>query len=364
MQLLESHNQCPDCVLMELKIIPKPDSENQFELYLNLQYNQQEEKVLEGKVKFSLRSSKLSLSLNNLKFVTNLSLNSPLITLVDNAFSEQPIWQIRHNLQHKFLQDKLIDIPLGILEIQSYPYELTVQLLATKADIFLTDIEGLWFHDISPNKHAILERKLAQFIENTQLKPYISQTIFGSSDLDFTPNLFHQLQANLKQEESILLQKTIQTIYLNNNNSFSELADIAGLNPLTDFAGGDLTAANLSGLNLSSANLSYANLRGADLTDTDLSEANLQFIKLNGADLSGAYLEGAYLQNASLQNASLALANVIGANLTNANLTNTNLQNTSLGQTNVKNSIFSNNLGLDEQKKQDLVKEGAIFVEN
>ncbi|RMD68850.1 MAG: pentapeptide repeat-containing protein, partial [Cyanobacteria bacterium J149] len=48
-------------------------------------------------------------------------------------------------------------------------------------------------------------------------------------------------------------------------------------------------------------------------------------------------------------------------NLTNANLTNTNLQNTSLGQTIVKGAIFANNLGLNEEKKQELISKGAIF---
>lgn len=362
MQLLESHNQCPDCVLMELQVIPKADTQNQFELYINLKYNQQEEEVLEGKVKFSLRSSKLLLTLNNLIFVEKSPLNSPLITLIDNVFSSEHMWEIRHTSDYKFLQDEIKNIKLGVLEIQTYPYELVGQILAKKADVFLTDIEGLWFHDISPNKHAILERKLGQFIENTQLKPYISQAIFGSQDLDFTPSLFHQQQANIREEDSLNLKKIIQIIYQNNRNNFTELAKIASLNPLIDFAGGDLTAVNLSGLILSNANFVATNLRGADLTDTDLSESNLRYIKLNGADLSGAYLEGANLQNASLQNASLALANLIGADLSNANLTNTNLQNTSLGKTNVTGAIFSNNLGLDEDKKQELIKEGAIFI--
>ncbi|MBL1211316.1 hypothetical protein [Geminocystis sp. GBBB08] len=192
MQLLESHNQCPNCLLIELQIIPKTDTDNQFELYINLKYNQQEEEVLEGKVKFGLRSSKLSFNLNNLIFVEKSSLNSPLITLIDNAFSSQPIWEIRHSLDNKFLQDELTNIKLGVIEVKGYPYQLTAQVLAKTVDIFFTDIEGLWFHDISPNKHAILERKLAKFIENTQFQPYLSQAIFGSEDLDFTPNLHHQ----------------------------------------------------------------------------------------------------------------------------------------------------------------------------
>ncbi|BAQ64266.1 pentapeptide repeat-containing protein [Geminocystis sp. NIES-3709] len=360
MQLLESHNQCPDCVLMELRVIPKENTTHQFDLYLNLKFNQQEEEILDGKVKFSLRSSQLILGLNNIILVEKNQINSSSIQVFDSVFSAQPTWIINHTPEQKFLQDNLSNIKLGVLEIQDSIYELTAQISAKKADIFLTDIEGLWLHDITPNKHAVLERKLAQFIDKIYLKPYISKAVFKSKENINDSSLSYKNQENLFTEESKLLKKIIQFIYQTQKDNFMELAEIAGLHPLSDFAGGDLTGVNLSGLNLSGSNFSYANLRGADLTDTDFSEANLKYIKLNGADLSGAYLEGTNLQNASLQNASLALANVIGANLSYANLTNTNLQNTSLGKTNVKNAVFSSNLGLDEEKKQELIKDGAI----
>lgn len=360
MQLLESHNQCPDCILMELNVIPKENTSNQFELYLNLKFSQQQEEILTGKVKFSLRSSLLTLDLNNITLIEKSQINSPFITIADSVFSMQPSWIINHTSEQKFLQGNLSNIKLGVVEVKDSSAELTAQISAKKAGIFLTDIEGLWLHDITPNKHAVLERKLAKFIKKIYLKPYISKAIFQSENKRNSPSLSTENKEDIFREESKSLKKIIQLIYQSQKNNFTELAQIAGLNPLIDFAGGDLTGVNLSGLNLSSSNFSCGNLRGANLTDTDLSEANLKQIKLNGADLSGAYLEGANLENASLENASLALANAIGANLSYANLTNTNLQNTSLGQTIVKEAIFSANLGLDEDTKKQLIKDGAI----
>lgn len=358
MQLLESHNQCPDCVFMDLQVIPKPDHNRQFDLYLNLKYHQQPEEILEGKVKFSLRSSQLVLSLNNLVFVEKNTIDSDVINIANSVFSNQPTWIIKNNES----SIQISQLKLGTIEIEESPYQLTAEIIGDKKEIILKDIEGLWLHDISPNKHAILERKVADFIEKIYLKPYISKTIFTSEDykkISKSENIDKEI---LIKKESDLLKKTIQNIYQNSQENFLELAKIAELNPLSDFAGGNLTGVNLSTLNLSSSNFSYANLRGADLTDVDFSEANLSHVKLSGADLSGAYLEGTNLENANLQNASLALANVIGANLNNANLTNTNLQNTTLGQTNVKNAVFSGNLGLSEEKKQELLKDGAIFT--
>ncbi|MGI0482140.1 pentapeptide repeat-containing protein [Geminocystis sp. CENA526] len=361
MQLLESHNQCPDCVLMELNVIPEENTNNKFGVYLNLKFGQQQEKILEGKVNFSLRSSQLILGLNNIKLVEKCQINTDLVSIVDSVFSAQPTWKINPIKEQKLLQENLSNLKLAVIEIEDSSSELTAQIVAKKASIFLSDIEGLWLHDITPNKHAILERKLAEFIENNYFKPYISQAIFQSQDNVNPSNLSHENKDEVLTIESNILKKMIQFIYRSQKDNFMELAEIAGLNPLTDFAGGDLTGVNLSGLNLSSSNFSYSNLRGADLTDTDFSEANLKYTKLSGADLSGAYLEGTNLENANLQSASLALANVIGANLSYANLTNTNLQNTSLGKTNVKEAIFASNLGLDDEKKQELIKEGAIF---
>ncbi|MBE8989103.1 pentapeptide repeat-containing protein, partial [Nostoc sp. LEGE 12450] len=95
------------------------------------------------------------------------------------------------------------------------------------------------------------------------------------------------------------------------------------------------------GRNLSGADLSRANLSGADLSRADLSGANL-----SGADLSGANLSGTDLS---------------GANLSGTDLSGANLSGADLSDTMVVNARFGENLGITENRKDDLKKQGAIF---
>lgn len=364
MQLLESHHQCTDCLAAQWQLIPVKDTDNQFELYLNLEFGQQQIEILNGKAKFALRSAKLELELQEVTFSATNHLNCDLIHPIDNMFTREPKWEIRHQPDSKFLQGQQKNIKLGVIESKKDSGILITRVITQASDLMLSDIEGLWRHNITPNKHAILERKLAHFLQQTQFNPYLSQVVFANANSNWQP-LSQKSKISENQERLITnLKNLIQLIYQTPTDNFIELVAIAGLNPLTDLAGGDLTATNLSGINLNSANLRGVNLRGADLTDTDLSEANLQYAKLNGADLSGAYLEGANLSYASLQSASLALANLIGASLVGANLTATNLQNASLAQAQVKNAIFHKNIGLTADLQQQLRVKGAIVKIN
>ncbi len=338
-QLLQCQNQCPDCLSMELHLIPVADTQNQFEVCLNLNFSFQESNLLGGKLKFGLRALKLELDLENISFVETREIDSELIYKINNPFSRHPSWEVRHQPDTKYLNGNLVNIVLGVIEVKSSPYKLTARLKSKLAHVYLIEIEGLWLHNITPNKHGVLERKLAKFIWETKLNPFVSQGIY-TSDESGVNSLISEQREILTAEQMKELKNTLQFIYQTPSDNFTDLVDIAGLNILTDFAGGNLTGANLSGLKLSSANLKYANLRGADLTDIDLSEANLSYAKLNGADLTGAYLEGANLTNANLQSASLALANLIGADVTGANLTKTNLTNTSLSQEQINKAIF------------------------
>ncbi len=79
--------------------------------------------------------------------------------------------------------------------------------------------------------------------------------------------------------------------------------------------------------------------KGQDLSDADLSDANLRSADLRSADLIGAYLSGAYLRSADLSDADLSGANV-------------------------KNTRFSDNKGISESLKQDLITRGAIFEDS
>ena len=361
MQLLESHNQCPDCLSMELEAIPLPSSPDEFELYLTIKFNQQQENILNGKVKFGLRGGELKLSWENASMLAVVSPISSCFERLNNALSLYPTWIIRAKPGKDVISDRLKRVKLGTVKINQQAYQLRATFIVKCAHIHLTDIEGLWRHDITPNKHGVLERKLASFLLQTKLHPYVSQTVLGSQDFPFQLSLSDQGREELMKQRTSELKNILQIVYQAPTNDFIELAQIAGLNPLTDFAGGNLVGADLSGVDLNSANLQSANLRGADLTDADLSEANLSYAKLSGADLSGAYLEGANLHHANLNSASLALANVIGANLSAANLNNTNLTNTTFANATVSGTIFAHNTGLSEGNRLILQARGAIF---
>lgn len=366
MELIESHNQCPDCLSMELQVIPVADSKQEFEIFLTCNFNQQTENILDGKIRFGIRGGILQLSLEN-AFISEV-LSNPNLTSLEQNHQDSIItnqnWEIRANPKGKtgILEENFQNLKLGKIKVSQKPYHLEAGVIVKTSDIILTNIEGLWKHDITPNKHGILERKLANFIYQNYLTPYVSKTIFGSVDYSLQPNVFHQQQKTIINQATLELNKIVTNIYKSHTDTLQELAKIAGLNLLTDFCGGNLVGGDLTGIDLSGANLEYINFRGANLTDIDLSEANLSYAKLSGADLSGAYLEGANLQGANLQSASLALANLIGADVTGANFTKTNLTNTSWSNTKVSEAIFADNIGLSEANRKSLQEKGAIFA--
>ncbi len=131
----------------------------------------------------------------------------------------------------------------------------------SKQDVHLTDAEGLWRHDISPNQHAVLERKLVLFLLETKLKPYLSWA-----------QLCYECTPMEKQPEAIALiaesdlKKTIDLIIAAETKDILELATIAGLNPKIDFAGGNWRGTSLSA-NLIETNLSNTNFSGAKVNE-------------------------------------------------------------------------------------------------
>ena len=140
-----------------------------------------------------------------------------------------------------------------------------------------------------------------------------------------------------------------------------------------NLSGANLYDANLYGANLSGANLNWAKLYGVNLFCANLKDANLKDANLNGAILNGANLNGANLNGANLSGANLKGANLKGTILKDANLNGANLEHTNLFCANLKGAIlfsatvekarFGNNEGIDEEMKADLIKRGAIFLE-
>jgi uncharacterized protein YjbI with pentapeptide repeats len=348
---------------MDVDALPVPHSSDEFELYLSCKFNQQEENILDGKVKFGLRAGELHLSLENAVISTIVDEISPDFVRVKNALTIHPTWKIRAKPKTPIIQESFTKVKIATIKInQSSSYRIKCTFTAKSSHLNLTNIEGLWRHDISPNKHGILDRKLALFILKNYLKHYVSQTIFASPNSNLESLIEDQVKEEKIKNATEQLKTVLTTVYQHSSNNFLELANYVGLNCLSDFAGANLVGAELGGIDLNSANLEYCNLRGGDLTDADLSEANLRYANLSGADLSGAYLEGAILHHSNLHSASLALANLIGADLTFANLQQTNLTNSTISNTKVKGAIFGNNAGLSLENQQFLQENGAIFV--
>ena len=141
-----------------------------------------------------------------------------------------------------------------------------------------------------------------------------------------------------------------------------------------DLQFGLLQQANLSDANLLEANLTEANLQQANLRHAILLEANLYRVDLSYASLRGANLQQTNLRKANLHRADLSQVNLSQsmlqeaclnrANLSAAYLRNANLFKTDLRGAIVKAATFGNNLGLTEQDKSNLKRQGAIFQES
>ncbi|VXD24487.1 pentapeptide repeat-containing protein [Planktothrix paucivesiculata] len=255
----------------------------------------------------------------------------------------------------------------------------------------MTGVEGLWPHNLSPNRLAVLERKLVLWLQKQPLPADIHEIALHYKTHEDLQLLTQKAAAQGCHFSD--LQTTVQAIISAKTDDFLELAEIAGLNPLEDFAQAKLLGAKLSGLDLSGAKLSNAYLRGADLSDINLTNADLRNVNLGGADLSGALLSDTDLSGADLHRVSLALANLSGANLSNVNLEDANLSNCNLSDANLTGACLKNadlrqaglaltnlagvdftganvkearlwhDAGLSEELKENLIHRGAIFDE-
>ncbi|NEQ77761.1 MAG: pentapeptide repeat-containing protein [Okeania sp. SIO2C9] len=242
--------------------------------------------------------------------------------------------------------------------------------------------------------------KNVEFIEPEKEKLAFSIT----GDISYTDVAKIKAAVTGVDEKELLIQK-IRTYRgsekLNLSGADLSGADLSGADLSgADFSGADLSGADLSGVDLSGAilrgaYLSGAILRGAYLTEADLSGAYLRKAILNGADLrkailsgailsgayltrailSGAYLSGAYLEETDLSGADLTEADLSGAYLRKAilngailrgaYLTRAILSGAKLENSKVINAKFSSNSqGINEQLKQDLIQQGAIFEDS
>ena len=350
LHLHTAYNPYPRCVFLQVTSRPSTISQEEFPLDLNIRFNEQEKSLLNGQIKFGIKGGTLNLKVQHGKIIQT-KLNG------DNSVVWHLVAQTGQSTLH-------IDssYPLATLKPTNKSVTVIVSYKLNLADISITDIVGLWRHDIHPNKYSILERKVAQFLWKERLSPEISLIELTSNVSEDVKKIDSPL-TNIEPQKLNELHQLIHKLYEINNNDLLELLKIAQLEPKIDLAGGNFLATELSGIELSGANLTQSNFRGANLTDADLSEAILNYTRFSGADLSGAYLGNAKLQQADFYRSSLALANLIGTDLRGANLQDANLSQTNLSGAFVKGTKFGNNEGMTTETKKNLLERGAIFSE-
>lgn len=339
----------PDCLSLELTAAAlatdSQEEPTQLELYLTIHFDEVWQSLAGGRVKFGIQSGQLKLKLENGKILNCTAGEteaSAQIQVTLAGTETEPCWEFFPPSKQPILKGTLPNLKLGTLQVTATPCLIQAIFDFPPTAIHLTDAEGLWPHDISPNKHAILQTKLANTLRQLTLKPRFSRVVvFQDNTLQNAP-----YYSNPNPSPSVIspkeLAEVIQQILTAQTNDFLQLAKIANLDPLVDFAGANLLGVTLTDCDLSSSNLARANLRGADLSDADLSEANLSGANLAGADLSGALLSNANLAGADLHRSSLALANLSGANLNSANIEAANLSNANLSEADLTNAILKN----------------------
>jgi uncharacterized protein YjbI with pentapeptide repeats len=353
-----TQNSTLDCFQVEFLAVPvQPPQENQWLLMVSLNFQQHWEDLFNGQIRFGLKGINLSLQLEQATLSETQSSTLEQLEVIPHSEQEPPFWTFTTPAKQTVLETNFSQIQLATLQPTGPNYSGEAFLAVTPADIAVTEIQGLWTPDLNPNKHSILERKIAAYLHDQLFTPYIAQVLFASEKVKRNHSQ-PQIQPTLTTEK---LQAAIEQVLVAKTEDIVQLATAAAVNHKTDLAGGNLLGTNLSGIDLSEADLHHAYLRGADLSDADLSSANLSRVNLSGADVSGAYLSNADLSNSYLYRASLALANLSGANLRGANLQEVNLSQANLSHTLVEEAVFGDNPGMSDSLREELLAGGAIL---
>ncbi|MEB3355445.1 MAG: pentapeptide repeat-containing protein, partial [Synechococcales bacterium] len=343
-QLVEQVNRCPEVVQLQVDAVP---TDGGLEVFIALQFGQMVQPLAGGKAQVAIARSYLTLELENAQWVQPAVAPSIVtdwghLLPSPESTATQPSWMMSAR-DGGVLRDTVERTSLGRVQVGDRPVKLTATLTTTPADHCLMDVEGLWRHDISPNRHGLLERKLVRLIWQQRFAPYLGRVklCYNCPEPCSVTAPTGDSEINLLEDGAIA--SLIQSVVESPSDALPDLANLLELEVRTELAGLSIRGGSLNGLDLSGTDLSWANLRGTDLTDTELSEANLTGARLAGADLSGADLGSANLQGADLRRASLALANLSGANLREANLSQTNLSQTNLNGALVAGAQFGDN---------------------
>lgn len=192
----QSENKCPDCVSLALEAIPvraesidvEPIDGEQFEFPITIQFDEQWESILAGRVKVGLKGGKLKLKLvnaempresRNLTGRKTLSCQSQFqanccdVTATDSE--SDPSWEFQLKMGSQVLKGSLPTEILGMVRVAGKPCDVEARFEVELGNVHLTEIEGLLPPGISRNKQCVIERLLAKKLLELKLQPYLSR---------------------------------------------------------------------------------------------------------------------------------------------------------------------------------------------
>jgi hypothetical protein len=144
------------------------------------------------------------------------------------------------------LQGNLEEIKLATIATLQEPVLVKATVSVTSGDVYLNDSEGLWLHDISPNKHAVLTKKLILFLLDNYFQPYLSWTQLSSEPIENWHSLVDKKDTIPNEASLWQLERAIANVYQAKTEDLIELASLIELNPLVDFVAINLLGGELN----------------------------------------------------------------------------------------------------------------------
>jgi hypothetical protein len=227
----EPENKCSGCLFMKLEAIPSQSEKQsqstttQINLHLTIQFNEQQEQLLEGRIKFGLKGGKLSVKLKNGKISLSSNHLSGSYKLaiqqerqqeksenqsVDTSLSEGklegktnptpknttgrtdniqfttcqvtlkgseeiPVWVIGVESTESVLKGLLKNALLATINVKAKPCYVEAIFHVLPQDVCLSEAEGIWPQNISKKRRLIIERAIVRHFFKRKLMPYLSR---------------------------------------------------------------------------------------------------------------------------------------------------------------------------------------------
>jgi hypothetical protein len=186
---LHHENKFPDCLCMQLEGI-LVESE-QIDLPITIEFNEQWESLLGGRVKFGLKGGTLRFNLENgqisdkLRNLTGLKelkerqatkffQLSSMCQITTNGSELNPAWLFKSNIPWQVLKGALPNEKLGTLTVNNQPCCVEATFEVELEYVHITGVEGLWSEQDSINKQRIAQVMVRKKLCGL-LQPYVSR---------------------------------------------------------------------------------------------------------------------------------------------------------------------------------------------